>query len=141
VLGRRSRLPQRLRAGIERVERATRRGRRMQLCIALDYSARAAIARAARRMGQAKQGSRASFARLLARETRGPARVPDVDLLIRTGGERRLSDFLLWECAHAELLFTPTLWPDFRGRHWDAALRDYRGRQRRFGGLPHRQAG
>jgi undecaprenyl diphosphate synthase len=63
----------------------------------------------------------------------GPAR--DVDLLIRTGGERRLSDFLLWECAYAELWFTPTAWPDFDADDLDIALADYDSRERRFGGL------
>jgi undecaprenyl diphosphate synthase len=61
----------------------------------------------------------------------GPS--PDVDLLIRTGGEQRLSDFLLWECAYAELLFTPTMWPDFGADELAAAMRDFAARDRRFG--------
>jgi undecaprenyl diphosphate synthase len=58
-----------------------------------------------------------------------------VDLLIRTGGEQRLSDFLLWECAYAELYFTPVMWPDFGAEHLEAALAEFRRRERRFGGL------
>ena len=73
------------------------------------------------------------FTRLLARLGHGSGR--DVDLLIRTGGEKRLSDFLLWECAYAELLFTETMWPDFGAEHLRAALAEFRGRERRFGGL------
>ncbi len=61
--------------------------------------------------------------------------VPEVDLLIRTGGEQRLSDFMLWECAYAELLFTPRLWPDFRAEDLESALREFRSRNRRFGAL------
>ena len=67
--------------------------------------------------------------------------LPDVDLLIRTGGEQRLSDFLLWECAYAELYFTETMWPDFEARDLADALRAFRARQRRFGGLPEAAAG
>jgi undecaprenyl diphosphate synthase len=78
---------------------------------------------------------RAAFARALA-EAAGPDRgAPDVDLLVRTGGEQRLSDFLLWECAYAEILFTPRMWPDFDGTDLEAALRDFARRERRFGAL------
>jgi undecaprenyl diphosphate synthase len=66
--------------------------------------------------------------------------LPDVDLLIRTGGEQRLSDFLLWECAYAELWFTERMWPDFGAQHLAAALHEFHARDRRFGGLPTREA-
>jgi undecaprenyl diphosphate synthase len=77
--------------------------------------------------------SREQFAELLARALNVREMVPDVDLLIRTGGEQRLSDFLLWECAYAELVFSPQLWPDFDAHDLAAALRDFHARERRFG--------
>src|SRR5690606_15318200 len=110
VIGRRDRLPALLRAAIERTEAATRAGTRLHVRLAIDYSARDALAR-------------------------GAAPVPDVDLLIRTGGEQRLSDFLLLECAWAELYFTPVRWPDFDGAALAAALAAFEQRERRFGGL------
>ena len=76
---------------------------------------------------------RGAFGRLLAFQGHGTGR--DVDLLIRTGGEKRLSDFLLWECAYAELFFTDTMWPDFGAEHLRAALADFHTRERRFGAL------
>jgi undecaprenyl diphosphate synthase len=76
------------------------------------------------------------FARRLGQVTHGGAPAPDVDLLIRTGGERRLSDFMLWECAYAELFFTPRMWPEFEAEDLVAAVEDFLGRERRFGRLP-----
>jgi undecaprenyl diphosphate synthase len=76
-----------------------------------------------------------SFARLITQATDKDESAPDVDLLIRTGGEKRLSDFLLWECAYAELLFTDKMWPEFGPDDLRSAVRDFRGRERRFGGL------
>ncbi|HEY2956062.1 MAG TPA: polyprenyl diphosphate synthase [Candidatus Eisenbacteria bacterium] len=136
VIGRRDRLPRSLAAAIAAAERATAFGRRLELRIALDYSARGAILAAARRLARAPEGARrAAFGRLIARASHaGSAR--DVDLLIRSGGERRLSDFLLWECAYAELYFSPVPWPDWTPAHLEEALRDFRGRERRFGALP-----
>ncbi|HJQ66067.1 MAG TPA: polyprenyl diphosphate synthase [Gemmatimonadales bacterium] len=109
VVGRRDRLPGPLVDTIERSEAATAHGSRLDLRLAVDYSARAAI----------------ESGRLL----------PDVDLLIRTGGEQRLSDFLLWECAYAELFFTPIMWPDFGAADLAAAVTWFHARERRFGGL------
>jgi undecaprenyl diphosphate synthase len=109
VVGRRDRLPGPLVDTIERSEAATAHGPRLDLRLAVDYSARAAI----------------ESGRLL----------PDVDLLIRTGGEQRLSDFLLWECAYAELYFTPVMWPDFGAADLAAAVTWFQARERRFGGL------
>ncbi|MEP6574269.1 MAG: di-trans,poly-cis-decaprenylcistransferase [Gemmatimonadota bacterium] len=131
VIGRRDRFPLPLRAAILAAERATARGRRLELRIALDYSARDAIltaATAALAAGGRQSLTREGFARLL------DAR--DVDLLIRTGGERRLSDFLLWECAYAELYFSEQMWPDFGPAHLAAALEDFGARERRFGRIP-----
>ena len=108
-IGRRDRLTPALKEALAEAEAATAAGTRLELRIALDYSARAAIER-----GEVG---------------------PDVDLLIRTGGEQRLSDFLLWECAYAELLFVPQYWPDFSGEDLAAAVSEFARRDRRFGAL------
>lgn len=134
VVGRRDRLPLPLRAAIGAAERATRDGRRLWLRIALDYSGRDQILRAARRLsgaGFTRDRLQAELGHV--QHDRRPA--PDVDLLIRTGGERRLSDFLLWETAYAELHFTEVAWPDFGENDLGLALADFRTRHRRFGGL------
>jgi undecaprenyl diphosphate synthase len=130
VMGRRDRLPASLRAAVKAAERATAGGRRLHLRLAIDYSGRDAILAAAGRGGA---GSRADFARRLGLSTGGGA--PDVDLLIRTGGERRLSDFLLWESAYAELYFTSLPWPEFGASELGAAVREFHARERRFGAL------
>jgi undecaprenyl diphosphate synthase len=131
VIGRRDRLPDGLREQIAAAERASVHGTRLDLRIALDYSSRDAIAEAAARWSGAMPPSRAAFGRAL---SAGRERT-DVDLLIRSGGEKRLSDFLLWECAYAELCFVDTLWPEFGADDLAAAVADFRGRERRFGGL------
>jgi undecaprenyl diphosphate synthase len=100
--------------------------------VAVDYSSRDAIVDAARR-GRLDDPTRESFATRLGEAQGTPA--PDVDLLIRTGGEQRLSDFLLWECAYAEFFFTTRMWPDFHGADLAAALAEFRSRDRRFGAL------
>ncbi len=125
LIGRRDRLEKKLAAAIARAEEATAGGRRLQLRIAVDYSARQAIADAA-----------AGVNPPLCRESLESALGPAVDLLIRTGGEQRLSDFLLWECAYAELIFSPCMWPEFGGRQLAAAVGEFQARERRFGGLP-----
>jgi len=124
AIGRRDRLPLPALSAIERAEWATAACSRLRLRLAIDYSSRDAIVEAARRGAR----SREDFARRL------PA--PDVDLLIRTAGEQRLSDYLLWECAYAEFHFTPTLWPDFTGADLAEAVSAFRARERRFGALP-----
>lgn len=136
VIGRRDRLPAGVLASVEGIEARTRTGSRLHLRIAVDYSARDAILRAALCLPQGGTVSRERFGRLLAVADHGGTPSPDVDLLIRTSGEQRLSDFLLWECAYAELLFLPLYWPDFTGADLEAALFEYGRRQRRFGGLP-----
>ena len=135
VIGRRDRLAPAIVRTIRRAERVTHGGPGLHLRIALDYSARESIARAARRWAQADSPSFELLARMIAQSSDGPA-VPDVDLLIRTGGEQRLSDFLLWECAYAELYFTERMWPDFQPADLAAALGEFRRRERRFGCLP-----
>jgi undecaprenyl diphosphate synthase len=134
VVGRRDRLPRRAKLAVEKAEAATAWGSRLRLRIAVDYSARDAIARAAASL-QGGTPTREAFAEALARACNA-APAPDVDLLIRTGGEQRLSDFLLWECAYAELVFLDTLWPDFDGETLTAAVAEFTRRERRFGGVP-----
>jgi undecaprenyl diphosphate synthase len=133
VIGRRDRLPEGLSEEITRVEQASACGKRLNLRIAVDYSSRDAIAAAAARWLDAQAPSRAAFGALLA----APAcrTSPDVDLLIRSGGEKRLSDFLLWESAYAELCFVDTLWPDFGADDLRAAMAEFHRRERRFGGV------
>jgi undecaprenyl diphosphate synthase len=139
IIGRRDRLGVSLLRAIEAAEVATSAGTQLLLRVAIDYSARDAILRAAQclRSGAA---SRDSFGRLVSIVDHGSP-VPELDLLIRTGGERRLSDFLLWEAAYAELFFTPTMWPDFGAEDLRSAVRDFATRERRFGGLPDQAVG
>ena len=109
AIGRRDRIPSFARDALERAEQATAGGQKLHLRVALDYSSRQQI-----------------------REARF---TPDVDLLIRTAGEQRLSDFLLWECAYAEFYFTPRLWPDFDEEDLGAAVASFGVRERKFGGI------
>ena len=129
VLGRRDRLPARVAEAIAAAERATAAGTVLRLRIAIDYSSRDALGRAAAHAPR----SREELARRLEPDCDRPA--PDVDLLVRTGGEQRLSDFLLWESAYAELYFTEVAWPDFDPAALAAAVAEFGRRQRRFGGL------
>ncbi len=128
IIGRRDRLSPDLVAEIERSEQATQFGDALHLRVAVDYSARAAILRAARTLGP--NASEEDLAAAITGED------GDVDLLIRTAGERRLSDFLLWECAYAEFVFTPRLWPDFTEADLADALADFNSRNRTFGTIP-----
>jgi undecaprenyl diphosphate synthase len=123
MIGRRDRLSPSLLGLVEATEQQTRGCATLHLRVAVDYSSRDAILAAAR--GGA-----------LTREEMGEAVGAPVDLLIRTGGERRLSDFLLWECAYAELHFTPVAWPDFCRADLERAVEDFRARDRRFGAVP-----
>ena len=139
VIGRRDRLGLSLLRAIEAAEVATSGGTRLRLRVAIDYSGRDAILRAAQCLRQGAL-SRESFGRLVAIVDHG-APVPELDLLIRTGGERRLSDFLLWEAAYAELYFTALMWPEFGPDALRAAIQDFASRERRFGGLPDQAIG
>jgi undecaprenyl diphosphate synthase len=132
VIGRRDRLGETLRRAIQASEDATASGRDMHLRVAVDYSARDVIVEAAARM-RGGPFTRDKFAEAIAAAAQVPDGIPDVDLLIRTGGEQRLSDFLLWECAYAELVFTPRMWPEFSSRDLEAAITEYQRRERRFG--------
>jgi undecaprenyl diphosphate synthase len=136
VIGRRDRLSASLRDAVEATETATAGGSTMHLRIAVDYSARDLIVQAARRLGETGEVSRQEFSRALAEVSHAGAETPEVDLIIRSGGEQRLSDFLLWESAYAELLFVTKMWPDFTGADLETAVRDFQARERRFGIIP-----
>jgi undecaprenyl diphosphate synthase len=135
LVGRRDRLTSSLRARVEDVEAMTHDCDGMHLRLAIDYSAREAIWRAAAAMVSTGRTSRAEFDAAVRSGFGVAVNVPDVDLLIRTGGEQRLSDFLLWESAYAELYFTDTPWPEFTGDDLRRALESFSHRERRFGGL------
>ncbi len=136
VIGRRDRLNPALRAQIERSEELTAACSRMHLRLAVDYSSRYSIAEAGRRLPGTEAIERGEYLRQLAAVDHSDPVAPEVDLLIRTGGEQRLSDFLLWECAYAELLFLNCPWPDFDEARFERALDEYSRRQRRFGRIP-----
>ena len=135
-IGRRDRLSPGLVRAIEETERATRDGTRLHLRLAVDYSARAAIIAAAGTLGPDDRCDEDAFLRQVNRACHSDPETPPVDLVIRTSGEQRLSDFLLFESAYAELLFIDTLWPDFDGEDLRRAVDAFRRRERRYGGLP-----
>jgi undecaprenyl diphosphate synthase len=137
IAGRRDRLPAMLVRAIHEAEAMTAAGRNLHLRVAIDYSARESIMRAASHAGpSAEPITREKFARLLATVNHDPFTIPDVDLLIRSGGEQRLSDFLLWECAYAEFHFARCMWPEFTEDRFLSALSEFEVRERRFGGVP-----
>lgn len=133
IVGRRDRFQPAIVDLIETVEAATVKGDLLHLRVAVDYSARDAILRAAAKLHGAKEISREKFSQWLAHVDHSAGGGPDVDLLIRTGGEQRLSDFLLWECAYAELFFIKKMWPEFTADDFAAIIQDFRCRERRFG--------
>jgi undecaprenyl diphosphate synthase len=136
IVGRRDRFQPSIVELVEKIEAATTHGEVLHLRVAVDYSARDAIVRAARRANNVNEISREKFSRLLAEVDHASGSAPDVDLLIRTGGEQRLSDFLLWECAYAELFFLKKMWPEFTAGDLEAVLKEFRCRERRFGRVP-----
>jgi undecaprenyl diphosphate synthase len=136
VVGRRDRLPGALRAAVCRAEWETRTGTRLHLRVAVDYSARHAIREAAALLPEGAAATPEAFEAALARAVHPDAPpAPPVDLLLRTGGEKRLSDFLLWEVAYAELLFLDLLWPDVTPGVLADAVDAFSHRERRFGAL------
>ena len=135
-IGRRDRLPRELLHTIEAAESATAGGKKLLLRVALDYGARDTIERVIA-MARTIDGpiTREKVAELIGRADHSGGAAPDVDLLVRTGGEQRLSDFLLWECAYAELIFTRRMWPDFSEDDLVQALKEFHSRHRRFGAI------
>ncbi len=134
AIGRRDRLPLALGSALDEAEEATANGSTLHLRLAIDYSARDEILRVAQQLAAASDATREEFGRLLGGE-RDATPAPDVDLVIRTGGERRLSDFLLWESAYAELYFTDVMWPEFGAKDLETAVAYFQKRDRRFGAL------
>lgn len=134
VIGRRDRIPATLREAIAEAEALTAKGKQLHLRLAIDYSARETIYQAACRFYKVTQLSQETFSDVLSEVLRGGS--TDVDLLIRTGGEQRLSDFLLWECAFAEFVFLEKRWPDFTTGDLASAVREFHQRERTRGGLP-----
>ena len=132
VIGRRDRLPDGIATAIGRAEAATGHGETLHLRIAVDYSARDAILNAALKAREVAGLDRAAFSALVT----GESGLRDVDLIIRTSGEQRLSDFLLWEGAYAELHFTQRMWPEFDAADLAEALASFHRRERRFGAVP-----
>ena len=139
VIGERARFDADIQRELADAEARTSPNRRLNLVVALSYGARAEIAQAARRAAEAARDGRLDPARLDEASFGGwlsTVGIPDPDLLIRTSGEQRLSNFLLWQAAYAEFLFMDVLWPDFGEAHFAAALAEYARRERRFGGRP-----
>ena len=135
VIGRRDRIPPALRRSIARVEERTSIGTALHLRVAIDYSAREALLTAAGHLATGISPTCEDFERALAESIHAPMGTRDVDLLIRTGGEQRLSDFLLWESAYAELYFTDVLWPDFGEADLASAVAAFAARDRRYGAI------
>ncbi len=135
-IGDRDRFPHGVRAALEKAEEGARDNERMDLIVALSYGGQQEIAAIARRLAlRAARGEldpQEISVDLFARHT-GLADLPPPDLMIRSGGEQRVSNFILWHLAYTELYFTPVLWPDFGAGELDAALADFAARQRRFG--------
>lgn len=135
VIGRRDRIPTSLRHSIAHVEERTREGSALHMRVAIDYSARYALMAAAGRIANGMSLTREEFERAMYESIHAPCGTRDVDLLIRTGGEQRLSDFLLWESAYAELYFTDVPWPDFSESDLAKAVQAFAARDRRYGGI------
>jgi undecaprenyl diphosphate synthase len=131
-LGRLDRLPQRLRQKVQAAVELTKNNTGLTLCLAFDYGGRDEIVRAARRIAGAGVPGDNIDESMFAQYLDSPG-IPDPDLVIRTGGEGRLSNFLLWQAAYSELYFTPVLWPDFGAKDVEEAFSEYKRRQRRFG--------
>ena len=133
VLGNRSRLSEKARSAIEGMERETAGGRRMTLVVFLSYSGKWDILQAAQKAAAAHPEGLEALTQEEFSSYLVTAGIPDPDLLIRTSGEQRISNYLLWQCAYTEFLFTDVLWPDFRKEEFRSALREYAKRDRRFG--------
>jgi undecaprenyl diphosphate synthase len=138
-IGDRARFDADIQGDLAAAERDTAGNTRLNLTVALSYGARAEIVAAARALAEAVRDGRLDAARIDEAVVAGSlatAGIPDPDLIIRTSGEQRLSNFLLWQAAYAELVFLDVLWPDFGSEHFAAAISEYTRRERRFGARP-----
>ncbi len=138
-VGRRAGLPDNVIRELDLTESLSRNNKGLTLCLALNYGSRAEIADAVRSLAQQVQRGELQPADITEQAISGAlytAGIPDPDLVVRTAGEMRVSNFLLWQISYAELFVTPVLWPDFRAEHLYAAIREYARRVRRFGGVP-----
>lgn len=133
-LGRLDRLSPKLRERVKAAVELTKNNTGLTLCLAFDYGSRDEIVQAARRMADTGIRGESIDESMFARHLHCPD-IPDPDLIIRTAGESRLSNFLLWQAAYSELYFTPVLWPDFGHEDIEEALSEYEHRQRRFGSI------
>ena len=137
VIGRKERIPKGTLAKLERAVETTRNNRNNSLVVALNYGGRSEIADAAKAIAAEVAAGKTNPKKVneatVASHLYAPD-IPDPDLMIRTSGEKRISNFLLWELSYAELWFTETLWPDFGGAELEAAISDFKSRKRRFGG-------
>jgi undecaprenyl diphosphate synthase len=136
VIGRRDRLPFPIRKAIKSAESATKHCTKLQFRLAIDYSSRHSILKAITHTPKDKLMTFDDLSKSIGNALNDPLGSPDVDLLIRTSGEQRLSDFLLWECAYAEFYFTQCMWPDFDKNELAKALTEFSNRSRRFGAVP-----
>ena len=138
MIGDRSRFSEKVQRYLAEAEQKTAGGERLTLILALNYSSRSEITRAVRQLAAraaAGEITPESIDEAAISQALDTAPYPDPDLVVRTSGEQRLSNFLLWQCAYAEFIFTDTLWPDFKKEDLDAALLEYQHRQRRYGGI------
>jgi len=143
TIGRREGIPDDVLAEVDKTVQMSRANRGMVLCLAINYGARGEITDAARQIARHVRAGRLKLADIdekLFASYLYTADLPDPDLVIRTAGEMRLSNFLLWQVSYAELWVTPICWPEFREQHLHEALRDYARRERRFGGLVDRRS-
>ncbi|WDQ17525.1 polyprenyl diphosphate synthase [Rhodopirellula sp. P2] len=137
-IGRRDRLSEEVLKEIAKTQAVSENNTGTELVLAVDYGGRDELTRMARKVAQQVQNGERSIAEItesLVDETLDTAGLPDVDLMIRTGGDIRISNYLLWQISYAELYFTPKCWPEFERDDFQAALDEFAGRQRRFGGL------
>ncbi len=136
IIGDRTRFSDEVRAALDRIEEQTARGERMTLALALNYSSRSELTAAVRILARRAAAGEIAAAEITEKsisETLFTASMPDPDLVIRTGGECRLSNFMLWQASYSELYFTDTLWPDFGREEFLKAMKAYAERDRRYG--------
>ena len=141
IIGRRDRFSKPILKAIEKAEKETAGGKLLHLRLAVDYSARDSIVHAAKLLQDETSDPRENFSKAIAKAQNENCPAPDIDLLVRTGGEQRLSDFLLWECAYPQFFFSKKLWPEFGPKDLQEAVFNFHNRERRFGTVPQAASG